>query len=37
MTILTPAPAGPVDTGLAAFVDILVPNEVEAAALTGLD
>ncbi len=36
-TILTPAPAGPVDTSLAAFVDILVPNEVEAAALTGLD
>lgn len=36
-TILTPAPAGPVDPGLAAFVDILVPNEVEAAALTGLD
>ncbi|MEU4394899.1 ribokinase [Kribbella sp. NPDC023855] len=36
-TILTPAPAGPVDAGLAAFVDILVPNEVEAAALTGLD
>ncbi|MEV8375490.1 ribokinase [Kribbella sp. NPDC056861] len=36
-TILTPAPAGPVDPSLAAFVDILVPNEVEAAALTGLD
>jgi ribokinase len=36
-TILTPAPAGPVDASLAAFVDILVPNEVEAAALTGLD
>ena len=36
-TILTPAPAGPVDSSLAAFVDILVPNEVEAAALTGLD
>ncbi|MDX6235579.1 MAG: ribokinase [Kribbellaceae bacterium] len=36
-TILTPAPVGPVDPALAAFVDILVPNEVEAAALTGLD
>ncbi|NOL43221.1 ribokinase [Kribbella sandramycini] len=36
-TILTPAPAGPVDPSLAAYVDILVPNEVEAAALTGLD
>lgn len=36
-TILTPAPAGPVDGSLAAYVDILVPNEVEAAALTGLD
>jgi len=36
-TILTPAPVGPVDPSLAAFVDILVPNEVEAAALTGLD
>ncbi|MEV6416636.1 ribokinase [Kribbella sp. NPDC051718] len=36
-TILTPAPAGPVDSSLAAFVDVLVPNEVEAAALTGLD
>ncbi|TDD15730.1 ribokinase [Kribbella turkmenica] len=36
-TILTPAPVGPVDPTLARFVDILVPNEVEAAALTGLD
>ncbi|MEV6281761.1 ribokinase [Kribbella sp. NPDC051770] len=36
-TILTPAPVGPVDPSLAAYVDILVPNEVEAAALTGLD
>ncbi|WP_371404497.1 ribokinase [Kribbella sp. NBC_00662] len=36
-TILTPAPVGPVDQSLAAYVDILVPNEVEAAALTGLD
>ena len=36
-TILTPAPVGPVDPSLASFVDILVPNEVEAAALTGLD
>jgi ribokinase len=37
ITILTPAPVGPIDPSLAAFVDILVPNEVEAAALTGLD
>jgi ribokinase len=36
-TILTPAPVGPVEVSLAEFVDILVPNEVEAAALTGLD
>jgi ribokinase len=36
-TILTPAPVGPVDRTLCEFVDILVPNEVEAAALTGLD
>jgi ribokinase len=36
-TILTPAPVGPVDHSLSDFVDILVPNEVEAAALTGLD
>ncbi|MFF0264374.1 ribokinase [Kribbella sp. NPDC004536] len=36
-TILTPAPVGPVDPALASYVDILVPNEVEAAALTGLD
>lgn len=36
-TILTPAPVGPVDPSLASFVDILVPNEVEAAALTGLN
>jgi ribokinase len=36
-TILTPAPVGPVDASLASYVDILVPNEVEAAALTGLD
>ena len=36
-TILTPAPVGPIDHSLAAYVDILVPNEVEAAALTGLD
>ncbi|HZX03325.1 ribokinase [Kribbella sp.] len=36
-TILTPAPVGPIDPALAAYVDILVPNEVEAAALTGLD
>lgn len=36
-TILTPAPVGPVSSSLAPYVDILVPNEVEAAALTGLD
>jgi ribokinase len=36
-TILTPAPVGPLDPSLASFVDILVPNEVEAAALTGMD
>ncbi|GAA1685920.1 ribokinase [Kribbella sp. NPDC056951] len=36
-TILTPAPVGPIDPLVAADVDILVPNEVEAAALTGLD
>ena len=36
-TILTPAPVGPIDAGLASYVDILVPNEVEAAALTGLN
>lgn len=36
-TILTPAPVGTVDSALGEFVDILVPNEVEAAALTGLD
>ncbi|NUR98844.1 MAG: ribokinase, partial [Kribbellaceae bacterium] len=39
-TILTPAPVGPVDAalaGLAGYVDVLVPNEVEAAALTGLN
>lgn len=34
-TILNPAPAGPVDAGLAEVVDILIPNEVEAAELTG--
>ncbi|WP_328991648.1 ribokinase [Kribbella sp. NBC_01245] len=34
-TIFNPAPAGPVDAGLADVVDILVPNEVEAAELTG--
>jgi ribokinase len=36
-TILTPAPVGPDLSMLAGCVDILVPNEVEAAALTGLD
>ncbi|MEU0094349.1 PfkB family carbohydrate kinase [Kribbella sp. NPDC006257] len=36
-TILTPAPVGTIDSALGEFVDILVPNEVEAAALTGLD
>jgi ribokinase len=37
-TILNPAPAaGPLDPGLGALVDILVPNEVEAEALSGVD
>jgi len=36
-TVLTPAPVGPIEPRLMADVDILVPNEVEAAALTGLD
>jgi ribokinase len=36
-TILTPAPVRGVDSTVASYVDILVPNEIEAAALTGLD
>jgi len=36
LTILNPAPAsGPLDHGLLALCDVIVPNEVEAAALTG--
>ncbi|MET9468756.1 ribokinase [Streptomyces sp. NPDC006544] len=35
-TILTPAPAQPLPSGLLAATDLLVPNEHEAAALTGL-
>ncbi|MCP5150932.1 MAG: nucleoside hydrolase [Chromatiales bacterium] len=35
-TILNPAPAAPLPAAIAPLVDILVPNEVEAAALTGL-
>ncbi|NEC93543.1 PfkB family carbohydrate kinase, partial [Streptomyces sp. SID12501] len=35
-TILTPAPAQPLPAGLVAATDLLVPNEHEAAALTGL-
>lgn len=34
-TILNPAPAGPVDPAMAGLVDVLVPNEVEAEALSG--
>ncbi|MFJ5830341.1 ribokinase [Streptomyces sp. NPDC093089] len=36
-TILTPAPAQPLPPELLAATDLLVPNEHEAAALTGLD
>ncbi|MFL4909137.1 ribokinase [Streptomyces sp. MMS24-I2-30] len=36
-TVLTPAPAGPLPDELLALVDLLVPNEHEAAALTGHD
>ncbi|MFD3662392.1 ribokinase [Streptomyces sp. NPDC058659] len=35
-TVLTPAPAQPLPPGLLAVTDLLVPNEHEAAALTGL-
>ncbi|MFD3543884.1 ribokinase [Streptomyces sp. NPDC058662] len=35
-TVLTPAPVQPLPAGLLAAVDLLVPNEHEAAALTGL-
>ncbi|MEO3977199.1 ribokinase [Streptomyces sp. CAU 1734] len=35
-TILTPAPAQPLPPGLLAVTDLLVPNEHEAAALTGI-
>jgi ribokinase len=36
-TILNPAPAAPLDDGLLALTDVLVPNEHEAAALAGCD
>ncbi|PRY00589.1 ribokinase [Allonocardiopsis opalescens] len=36
-TVLTPAPAGELDPALLDLVDLLVPNEHEAAALTGAD
>ena len=35
-TVLTPAPARPLPVGLLAATDLLVPNEHEAAALTGI-
>ncbi|MYZ40074.1 MULTISPECIES: PfkB family carbohydrate kinase, partial [unclassified Streptomyces] len=35
-TVLTPAPAQPLPPGLLAAVDLLVPNEHEAATLTGI-
>jgi ribokinase len=34
--VLNPAPAAPLPAGLVACADLLVPNEIEAAALTGL-
>lgn len=37
ITILNPAPAQPLDEVLLGFVDILIPNETEAALLTGCD
>ena len=36
-TILNPAPARPLDDDLLSLVDLLVPNETEAAMLTGID
>jgi ribokinase len=37
VTVLNPAPAtGPLPSGLLGLVDVLIPNETEAAALTGL-
>ncbi|ONK14547.1 ribokinase [Streptomyces sp. MP131-18] len=36
-TVLTPAPAQPLPAELLALTDLLVPNEHEAAALTGID
>lgn len=35
-TLLNPAPAAPLDDALLALTDLLIPNEVEAAMLTGL-
>ncbi len=37
MTILNPAPAADLDDSLLGLCDLVVPNETEAAALTGLD
>ena len=34
-TVLNPAPAQPLDSGLLALCDVIVPNEFEAASLTG--
>lgn len=36
MTVLNPAPAQPLDSELLRTVDVIVPNETEAAAMTGL-
>lgn len=37
LTILNPAPAQPLSSELLSFVDVLVPNETEAAQLTGVE
>ena len=37
MTILNPAPAQPLSSELLSLVDLLVPNETEAAQLTGIE
>ena len=36
VTILNPAPAGPISDALIGVCDVIVPNELEAAALTGI-
>ena len=36
ITILNPAPAGPLSEALIGLCDVIVPNELEAAALTGI-